>query len=403
MRTTLLLIILFLLGYGKLPAQQRGSIIVAKPPQTNPSTQQIFSRTLSEACNNNIDDDGNGLKDCEDYSCYYSSNTVCNCVPIDVIWIGDAQGDLFWINHKKGVETHIGSMGRTMTDITWAPDGNLYGVDATENKIWKIDPVTAQTTFVSTIPGYDYSNALTADGNGNLYIASVVPPNSAFHIIKLDLSTGMVTMIANLTTSGLSSAGDLAFYNGLLYVACDNNILANINVTTGLINSNPILGLAVGASIFGIVVKADGTIYLCDVNKLYKINIATMQASLYYTCTTTSISIWGMANFNDYCLAVPCATSNCECTLYVPTAFTPNNDGKNDLLKIFSRCQVTGELSIYNRWGELVYQTKDMQEGWNGIYKGMTQPIGIYVYQVKYSYSSQPGNLYKNGTFVLIR
>src|SRR4030095_9821509 len=177
------LIILFLLEYYSLPAQKPGERIITKPAQTNISGNQGASRIQSEACNNNTDDDGNGLKDCEDYSCYYSNNTVCNCKPIDVIWIGDAQGDLFWINHQTGVETHIGSMGKVMTDITWAPDGNLYGVDAIENKIWSIDPVTAQTTFVSAIPGYDYSNALTADGNGNLYIASVVQfPNSVFHI-----------------------------------------------------------------------------------------------------------------------------------------------------------------------------------------------------------------------------
>jgi len=623
MRAVLLLIII-LTGSFILPAQRPGQKPISAS-RFGPPTKQNTSRIAAELCNNNIDDDGNGLKDCDDYTCYYSSNTACNCTPIDVIWIGDASGNLYWINHQTGVETIVGNMGRSMADMAWSPDGNLYGVDASENKIWKIDPATAQTTFVSSIPGYDFSNALTSDAAGNLYIASVLPfpNNTSFHIIKLDLSTGIVTLIADLTASGLFSAGDLAFHNGTLYLACANNILANINVATGSVGSNPILGLPPGASIYGIVVKADGTIYLSAVNKLYKLSISTMQASLYYTCKSPGINIWGMAGFNDYCLSALCnarveiiigtnqpycsnpgvqlraegtgpvtgtykwrlpngmnltsqtitatepgryivrystvpdtcgredtvdlqitkvpkaklgadtvlcsgtsitfmptdtlgiafylwqdgstniqlqidqpgsywlqtanscgtyrdsivvaemglanidlgpvselcehdtlhlknlldepgyaytwsdnttgkfmivpapgkywvdvrnicgvtsdsivVTENinsCDCNVYVPTAFTPNNDGKNDLLKVFPNCLFTGELSIYNRWGQLVYRTKDLQKGWNGTYSNVLQSSGIYIYHVKYTHAFRPGTFYKKGSFVLIR
>ena len=291
MRTTLLLILL--IGFYNLPAQQPGQKPIGTPTEKKFLAKRSSSKLLAETCNNNIDDDGNGLKDCEDYSCYYSSNAICSCAPIDVVWIGDEDGDLFWVNHQTGVETYIGPMGMSMTDITWSPDGKLYGVDWIGNKIWQIDPATAQTTLASLIPGYDFSNALTSDGNGNLYLASrSVSGSTPFHIIKLNLSTGAITIIADLTAAGVMSAGDLAFYNGALYLACTNNILANINVTTGLVSTTPILGLAPGANIFGIVIKADGTIYLSDANKLYKLNIATMQASLYYTCILQGIYIW---------------------------------------------------------------------------------------------------------------
>src|SRR6185436_9631098 len=212
MRTTLLITTAILLGYCNLFAQQPGENIITKPAK--PPTKHTASRILSEICGNNIDDDGNGLKDCEDYSCYYSSATVCNCEPIDVVWIGDDNGDLFWLNHQTGVETFIGNMGRSMTDITWAPDGYLYGVDWIENKIWKIDPATAQVTFISAIPGYDFSNALTSDGEGNLYLASRLAfAGNTFHIIKFNLASGALSIVANLTPTNLTSAGDLAFYN----------------------------------------------------------------------------------------------------------------------------------------------------------------------------------------------
>jgi gliding motility-associated-like protein len=93
----------------------------------------------------------------------------------------------------------------------------------------------------------------------------------------------------------------------------------------------------------------------------------------------------------------------CECSLFVPSAFTPNGDGKNDLVKIFSNCPATGELLIYNRWGQLVYQTNDLQRGWNGIYHNVPQMAGVYVYYVTYKYVFRPENFTKKGTFVLIR
>jgi gliding motility-associated-like protein len=93
----------------------------------------------------------------------------------------------------------------------------------------------------------------------------------------------------------------------------------------------------------------------------------------------------------------------CECSLYMPSAFTPNNDGKNELIKAFSNCPVMGQLKIFNRWGQLVYQTNDLQNGWNGVYNNMPQTTGVYVYQVSYKYIFRPGEFMKKGTFVLIR
>ncbi|HET9746447.1 MAG TPA: hypothetical protein VFP97_12090, partial [Chitinophagaceae bacterium] len=217
MRTTLLLITATLFAFPYLIAQQPRNAISTKAA-TMPA-KQITSKLLSEICGNNVDDDANGLKDCEDYSCYYSGAAVCNCEPIDVIWIGDDNGDLFWINHQTGVETFGGNMGRSMTDITWTPDGKLYGVDWIENKIWLIDPATAQATFITAIPGYDFSNALTSDANGNLYLASRLAfSGNTYHIIKFSLASGVVTVVANLAPTNLTSAGDLAFHNGTLYL-----------------------------------------------------------------------------------------------------------------------------------------------------------------------------------------
>ncbi|MBK8519992.1 MAG: gliding motility-associated C-terminal domain-containing protein [Chitinophagaceae bacterium] len=62
---------------------------------------------------------------------------------------------------------------------------------------------------------------------------------------------------------------------------------------------------------------------------------------------------------------------NKNIVIYVPNAFTPNNDSRNDLLKPFmiGIKQLT-YFKIFNRWGELVFETKSINEGWDGRFKG---------------------------------
>ncbi len=70
--------------------------------------------------------------------------------------------------------------------------------------------------------------------------------------------------------------------------------------------------------------------------------------------------------------------------VYVPTGFTPNGDGLNELLRPF--CVGIKKLeyfSVYNRWGGLVYNTKTIGAGWNGTIKGSRQSSGVYVWKVK--------------------
>jgi len=88
--------------------------------------------------------------------------------------------------------------------------------------------------------------------------------------------------------------------------------------------------------------------------------------------------------------------------LFLPNAFTPNNDGRNDCYGI-KKWQVDGkvELSIFNRWGELMFLTKDPTQCWNGTYKGTLAPSGVYIYVVKGATSC--GEFKRSGTFTLIR
>jgi gliding motility-associated-like protein len=70
-------------------------------------------------------------------------------------------------------------------------------------------------------------------------------------------------------------------------------------------------------------------------------------------------------------------------SIFVPNTFTPNNDGQNDNLYVRSKTLSHLEyVRIYNRWGAIVYESKDINEGWDGTIAGLPSPQGVYVYQV---------------------
>lgn len=89
--------------------------------------------------------------------------------------------------------------------------------------------------------------------------------------------------------------------------------------------------------------------------------------------------------------------------LLIPNAFSPNNDGQNDVFKI---CNMTNEklidFKVFNRWGTILFRTTDPKQGWDGMNKGQMQPIGVYGYVIRIGYSDGYVETYK-GTVTLIR
>jgi gliding motility-associated-like protein len=88
-------------------------------------------------------------------------------------------------------------------------------------------------------------------------------------------------------------------------------------------------------------------------------------------------------------------------TLYVPSAFTPNGDGKNDY---FNALGIVADysLEVFNRWGQRIFKTSSLQNGWNGTYNGAVQPPGTFVYYIRYNTLLNIQKKLK-GTFTLIR
>ncbi len=94
--------------------------------------------------------------------------------------------------------------------------------------------------------------------------------------------------------------------------------------------------------------------------------------------------------------------AGCDRYVYVPTAFSPNGDGLNDELRLIHQGVKSVRWMIFNRWGNKVYETEDVNGGWDGRYRGEEQPMGVYAYVLEVEYVDGSGETL-SGDVTLIR
>ncbi len=89
--------------------------------------------------------------------------------------------------------------------------------------------------------------------------------------------------------------------------------------------------------------------------------------------------------------------------VFVPKAFSPNNDGHNDkLTPMLFKIKEFKYFRVFNRWGQLVFETKIQGEGWDGIYKGLPQGANVFTWTTEAT--GTDGRTHnKRGTSILIR
>jgi len=125
--------------------------------------------------------------------------------------------------------------------------------------------------------------------------------------------------------------------------------------------------------------------------------IATPTITTTYYVTGTDI--YGCSSTDSIVVYVsdPCQA------IMVPSGFSPNGDGKNDYLHVLNVGVATlQEFRVYNRWGEMVYQTSDINDrGWDGTLNGKPQPVGTYVYYVEATCEGKSISL--KGNVILLR
>jgi gliding motility-associated-like protein len=148
---------------------------------------------------------------------------------------------------------------------------------------------------------------------------------------------------------------------------------------------------------------------------------STNADSILWQLNTKAISLVSgsalpITDTGTYCLrevamsALGCSDTSQECitvynnSFYLPNAFTPNNDGKNDYISLYGYTQSMKYLSItvFDRWGEKVFESNDINFQWDGTYRGVKEAPGIYVYTLNITFLSGT-SVANKGSITLIR
>ena len=128
-------------------------------------------------------------------------------------------------------------------------------------------------------------------------------------------------------------------------------------------------------------------------------NIANPQVTTTYILSASKDNCRVTASLN---VIVNKENVNTKPYFYIPNAFSPNGDYANDVFRVYTNITGPFNMELYNRFGETVFTSTDPQKGWDGKYKGIMQPIGMYVYMISY-YTNNSQKITEKGTFLLIR
>ncbi|HKC67301.1 MAG TPA: T9SS type B sorting domain-containing protein, partial [Bacteroidia bacterium] len=116
------------------------------------------------------------------------------------------------------------------------------------------------------------------------------------------------------------------------------------------------------------------------------------------TYTITAINSYG-------CTTIATATVDIqiEYTFYIPNTFTPNKDETNEIFKPLATHIHNYKMDIFDRWGLLLFETTDLEHGWDGTYKGGRCQEDVYVYKIEFTDDPANKTHTKAGTVNIIR
>jgi gliding motility-associated-like protein len=238
---------------------------------------------------------------------------------------------------------------------------------------------------------------------------SVLPPscteNGMASISNFDVNLNYIFSPSGPT---FNTDGTISNMNtGISYTATSND---------GACNSDPSSFFSIQSQLTATPINLSSEIVVCR-DSLLIINAGSGFASYLWntgantaTISPSTSGVYSVTAIDDNGCEAYAETSvqftECSvvCSLQVPNAFTPDNNGINDIFKPVSLCLPEFyELFIYNRWGELVFNSSSFNRGWDGVYKGVPALIGEYVWFVNYRFESEQTVTSTKGSVALIK
>jgi gliding motility-associated-like protein len=131
---------------------------------------------------------------------------------------------------------------------------------------------------------------------------------------------------------------------------------------------------------------------------------STVVSPSHFFETTGNFNVCLTAYNKSTCPSTVCKVVKTDIQHYadLPNAFSPNNDGSNDILFVRGISIKSMDLKIFNRWGEMVFHTTDQNVGWDGTYNGKAQEMEAYAYVLHVEFYDKT-TLDKKGNITLLR
>jgi gliding motility-associated-like protein len=285
---------------------------------------------------------------------------ICNAVPA-LLQVASGATSYQWYNAGVSIA------GATLNTFLAAQTGdysveisNALGCTATSNtvivsfntgitvSIYNANPFPCDgdVVYLSTTQNYNQINWTT--GESGIQIAVTTPGRYGVTVVNSGGCTASKNVDINFLPKPMVEAGDDVTSD------CIKGALLN-----GIGDGTPVWEPALGLSN----------------NNTFDVNAFPINTTMYYLTVD-----------NGTCKATDSVVVSAECSsIYLPSAFTPNGDGLNDVFMAFGIDLKDFQLVIYNRWGEKIFQTQDITLGWDGTYRGAPSPLGLYVWELETS------------------
>ncbi len=306
-----------------------------------------------------------------------------------------SQGGVYKFNASLNVLGSAATPGQVY-DLTLGTNGEIYAcgdgfltsLNLASCPVLTCACIIAKTTNTDFTCGSQGTATVNLSGMGPFtYLWS----NGQTTATATGLSAGTYTVTVTSGTECVSTSEVTIINNtGSIHAAAGNNITITPGTTTTLMASGAVNG---------------GTYSWSPVQGL--------------SCTTCANPIASPLSTTDYCVTITdtngCSDSACvriTVEFYCPTndgftvpnAFSPNNDGRSDVFKLegWGNCVTQFSIIIYDRWGEKVYESNDVSQGWDGRYHGKLLDPAVFVYYIKAT-SVNADKIIKQGNISLAR
>ncbi len=291
------------------------------------------------------------------------------------------------------------------------------------------NPVTVTYNYVLTANGCSNSQSVTVVVNPSATMSSALTgticSGRSFKYTPLSATTAVAYAWSRAAVSGISNTAGTG--TGAINETLINTTQAPINVTyvytltaNGCTNTQNLV-VTVNPTPAKLIITADGPTVFCKEESVvlrfnptntgsyqwYQDGVPVSGATATNTLVTTAGSFTAIVTNTYGCASDPSTAMlvevPCEIGISLPDIFTPNGDGSNDKIKpIVPGIHTFSFFRVYNRWGNLVFESTDPDAAWDGSYKGEMQPQDSYSYVIE-GYNFRMELIRKQGTITLVR